>query len=101
MKYRDQIIDKFMKDPALLYAYCENDINELAMNAITMWEYPRESEAYEKANDRTGQIVEWAQEIFLGSALAAEWEAELEQEERDYRRDEEIDYQRELQRDRA
>ena len=99
MKYRDQIIDKFMKDPALLYAYCENDINELAMNAITMWEYPRESDGYQNAYDLVAAVIENAENDFLASPLAAEWEAEMEQEERDYLRDQEIDAKMEEQRE--
>ena len=99
MKYRDKIIERFMKYPALLYAYCENDINELAMNAITMWEYGRGQDAYENAYDRTGTIVKWAQDRFCESPLAAEWEAEYEQEERDYIRDQEIDAKMEEQRE--
>lgn len=91
MKYRQDIIERFMKDPALLYAYVENDVNDLAMNAITMTENARTSEAFERARGRTEGIIKCAQDQFLASPLAAEWEAEKEQEERDYIRYMEID----------
>jgi hypothetical protein len=96
-----KLTDRFMRDPALLYAFLENDINELAMCAVTMNEYLVDSDQYDTATARVSKIVEAATQQFLGSVRAAEIRAEMEQEERDYRRDEEADYQRELQRDRA
>lgn len=91
MKYESDIIERFMADPALLYAYVENSVIDLAMNAITMTENARTSEPFERARDRTEGIIKCAQDQFLASPLAQEWEAEKEQEERDYIRDMEID----------
>lgn len=77
-----EILDK----PILLMPFIENEINDLAINAIAMWQRETKSAEHYAASGEVGNIVEPAIDAYVEANLR-EKIAELQAEYADYQRD--------------
>lgn len=85
-KLADDVYDK----PILLMPFIENDINDLAINAIVMWQRETKSVEHYAASGEVGNIVEPAIDAYIEANLR-EKIAELQADYADYIRDQAMD----------
>ena len=87
---KDRMDDAIDRNPELILNYLENDLDEIARNAVLLDIWGRTSDQGDSAFDRNAGLFSWAREQFYAEhkrAYAREYREELDAIEEDARRD--------------